>query len=41
MSLYPATVHQDCVAVDEEPGLEFTLNGQPNEHCTLHLQQFS
>ena len=40
-SLSPATVHQDCVAVDEEPGLEFTLNGQPNEHCTPHLQQFS
>ncbi len=41
VSLSPVTVHQDCVAVDEETGLEFTLNGQPNEHCTLHLEHLS
>ena len=39
VSLSLVAVHQDCVASDDETGLEFTPIGQPNEHCTLHLQK--
>ncbi len=27
------------MAIDEETGLEVTLNGQQNEHCSVHPQR--